>query len=362
MSIDQDILALSQNFAMRTNSLPSHGVLGDVNGTITDPLLPLTNVYVRVPTSNGLSARLSVILPSSANVQLLPGWPVLLGYDHNLNPIVLGTDTQTAAATGVASTTTVANANSVSTTQAMFETLALVSAGGMIVNLKGWNVIANDVYTAFSYSGIDLTSYIPSTGETCYATIFVLADLSGVEVVASTPVLISDFPDPQSDINECLAGKSAGSTATWAIALVGGMTSMNQYYVDTNSKDLRQLVNNADGTSYALLTTTNNTVTTIASVGIAQLSAATITGSFIATKSDYTASATGTFRYGVRRASGGNVTQIAAASIAQDEDSSGSPALSLDVDTGTQTVRIRGTGVSAETWYWKVSYTVLSKS
>lgn len=110
--------------------------------------------------------------------------------------------------------------------------------------------------------------------------------------------------------------------------------------------------------AYAILTTTDATTTTITSIAVAELSAITITGEYVATLDDYSAAAGGTFRYTVRRASGGSVTQIAAATISQDDDSSSSPAISLDVDTGTETARIRATGVSSETWYWRVRYTI----
>jgi len=111
--------------------------------------------------------------------------------------------------------------------------------------------------------------------------------------------------------------------------------------------------------TWAKITTTNNTTTTVASIAVAELSAVTIVGEYTAAKSDYSAAAGGTFRYTVRRATGGNVTAVASATIVQDEDSGGAtPVLSIDIDTGSQTARLRWTGVSAETWYARVTFRV----
>ena len=265
-SLSQDILSLSQLWNKRTNATPDRGVLGDENGVIVDPQLPLTNVYVRLKTSNGLSPGRSVILPASTRISLTPGLPVLIGYNYKLQPIVLGIDTETQAATGVASQTSIAQNNSGRTTQAVIETLNITAGGTLTVNLKGWNGIVNGVYYEFSYSGINLASFVPSAGYECWAAVFVLSDLSGVETFASTPNLTSDFPDPVSEINECIVQRSSGSTPAWAVRLTGGLASFDQTYLDNNTKDLRQMVNNAVGelTVYRVVTAAGAVTVTLA--------------------------------------------------------------------------------------------------
>jgi len=343
MTFDQDILLLSQDFAKRTNARPDRAILGDENGVIVDPQLPLTNVLVRQQTSNGLSVGRSVILPADLNIRLTPGLPVLLGYDHNYNPIILRADTQAAAATGVASVTSVGQNTSTRVQQGSVETLNIVAGGGLTVNLKGWNVIADGVYYEFSITGIDLSSFVPSSGLMCYAAIFVLSDLSGVEVFASTPVPTTDIPLGASDVNECLVQANPTSTPAWAVKLVGGLFSFDQTYLDGNTKDLRQLVNSTGGVTGARAATI-----------------VTKTSNYTATNNNYTI---------LVDATGGNVTiTLPAAALAYNSVTGVGQVLNIKkIDSSGNSVTIDGNGAEtidgattvATTTQW-TSYTLQS--
>jgi hypothetical protein len=109
----------------------------------------------------------------------------------------------------------------------------------------------------------------------------------------------------------------------------------------------------------ATVQTPGNTATTIASVAVAEDEAVTVTGVVTGAIADYSASIGGTLMIAARRAAGGNVTLVGAATVDVQEDSANAPVFTADVDAGTQTVRLRVTGVAAETWNWRAAYTVL---
>lgn len=115
---------------------------------------------------------------------------------------------------------------------------------------------------------------------------------------------------------------------------------------------------------YAAATTTDATVTTLASIAVAEVEMVTVEGVVSAMKSDASAGAMRSFRIAVRRASGGNVTLIGAITYGEaiQEDSGGTPALTADVDTGTQSIRVRIQGIAAETWNWRVRWTKVATS
>jgi len=112
--------------------------------------------------------------------------------------------------------------------------------------------------------------------------------------------------------------------------------------------------------SITRFTTSGNTISTAASFPLDELQAMTLTAQVQGYKSDFTAGAWVTCKYGARRAAAGNITAIG--SVVTDtlqEDSGGTPAITLDVDTTSQTMRLRVTGITAETWYWKAFITVV---
>lgn len=112
----------------------------------------------------------------------------------------------------------------------------------------------------------------------------------------------------------------------------------------------------------ATVQTTDATVTTIASVSVAEDEVVTVTATVSGAIADYSAAIGGTLMIVARRAAGGNVTLVGSVTTDVEEDSGSSPTFTADVDTGTQTVRVRVTGVAAETWNWRCTFDVLREN
>ncbi|MBX3081726.1 MAG: hypothetical protein KF716_08820 [Anaerolineae bacterium] len=116
--------------------------------------------------------------------------------------------------------------------------------------------------------------------------------------------------------------------------------------------DLRPLVQPPARAVSPLLTTTDNTVTTLLSVPVAEARAVTISGYVTGVQADGGAAIGGSYLVTARRATGGDVTIVGTASISMQEDhGGGTPAVTIDADTATQTVRVRVQGDG--TWYWR---------
>lgn len=350
-----NLLRLRRNFRTAINADPLYGILGDGAGNVYVAGKP-GYMWVRQRQAGGYGQAKDMRLDTNANIPPQNNLPVVLGYDYRKELVIKQADGVAMARQGQNPMITNPNDPQNQYVQQQNLLTALCTQDNPLskyVLVKPW-IFSNDEHIyKFNGKRVDLNSYIPSTaGYHCLAGIFILPDLT-VEVVASTAKSsLSPIGVEYGDVQEIYNGSSPGATLIWCWRLRNGMTTIT----DTDSYlDCRQLINVGKGegdTTTAKLTTTNNTTTTIASVSVAELQAFTIVGEYAANKSDYSAMSTGTFRYGVRRATGGNVTQQAAATISQD----GSGVLSLDVDTSTQTARIRATGVTAETWNWKVHY------
>lgn len=117
----------------------------------------------------------------------------------------------------------------------------------------------------------------------------------------------------------------------------------------------------AEGTVHmnAAVTTTDATVTVIASIPVAQLEGCAVEALVTGYRADFAA---GIFRHlacGFRRATAGNVTALGAATGADVEDSAGTPAVTIAANTTAQTIELRVAGIAAETYKWEahVSYT-----
>jgi hypothetical protein len=346
------------------NITPDGAVLGIQTGANAGQIyVPYRKGYVWVCEyqAGSFSAPKAVILGPNVNLEMKPGLGVKLGYDSNGERCVLHADGKAIIQQG----------GNPATLNPLDPVRQYVGQQGIITGLctpdnpdntlycvvTGSIFIRNRiVYRWGNETKVDLTTYVPGTSNYhCLACVFILADGSGTEVKASTAQSTLS-PLNLTDEQECITAATPGSTPIHFWRLYNGQTAVKAS--DTH-RDGRGIINVGIGegdTLAAILTTSNNTITTITSISVSELEAYTISGSFVASKSDYSASLTGTFRYGFRRASGGNVTQIAVATISQDDDSAGTPALSLDVDTATQTARIRATGITAETWLWRVQY------
>lgn len=236
-----------QNFKRATNTEYTPAVLGNGKGLIPVKYRP-SYVWVRVIFADSrYGLPFPVLLPGNSNVSLKNNASIKLGWDEHKRRIVLNGDTDGILASGT-STLSTAPDLSTSTRQGSIATSNLVALGDMLVALRAWNIIKKRIYNEVSYPNIDLSSYVPSSGDKCYALIAILADLSDVEITTSTPRAISDMDLGRADVQECIDALLPDSTPAWVITLIGDQVVITQLNINdgNNTKDLRQLVNAAD--------------------------------------------------------------------------------------------------------------------
>lgn len=332
--------------------------LGDGSGNTTDGT---GKYYVRRKEAEGrLSEPFALELQRNANLPERDGLSVVVGLDdfgeevikgaylkalraNGENPIILNPFSDIVYGSNNASTLTpfIYGRNGNTTTKP-FYMWVLVS----IVIIPGEVVLPTLLEQ-------DLLSLQPASGEKLYAVVVWNTD-NTLSAYASTAVPDND-PLTGDDLYTALSQSRVDSIPIVAWELRGTDTLLSSD--PAKSVDLRQFVNSNPERIFTV-TTTDATVTTLASIAIAELQMATITAVINGVKSDYSAAIGGTLNAVVRRATGGNVTLVGSATTDIHEDSSGTPTFTLDVDTGTQTARFRVTGISAETWVWTVNYKV----
>lgn len=110
----------------------------------------------------------------------------------------------------------------------------------------------------------------------------------------------------------------------------------------------------------ATVQTTNATPTQIAAVGVAESSAVTITGRFIALRDTATESVGGEFSAQFHRPTGGSVQLVGAVQLDINDDSSGDPTFDLVADVGNEAASLQCTGEAMKTFNWKVAYNVIT--
>lgn len=242
--IEERIRGLRTNYRRVNNLDLLPAVAGDAAGNINDPALP-GNVYVRVQTSNGLSDKRSVRVSSQLQTYLRPGLAVLLGQDQQGRLQIIGINNDGLIAAGTNPLAYQAQQLTTGTPQSTFETLRLIptSPASLIVCLKSWYVVVGTTLYYFPGALVNLTSSVPSAGNMLYAVIGVKSDFITTEVQVSTARSLIDTPLSAADIGEAVALLSVGTTAAWAVKLIGGQTTITQNDIDTDGKDLRQLVN-----------------------------------------------------------------------------------------------------------------------
>lgn len=254
---------LRQIYRKTTNKDKPPALLGNGQGLVTYPYLPNT-VYVMVPTSVGY-LQATALLPSSVIMSLTPNQPVRLGYDEKGRRVVLGGDGDAIAAQGGSTVGQLQAVLSPSAPQTNFQTLNLVAKTGLLVSLRGWNVISAGVYTEAQYPDIDLTAHVPAAAggiaQQRYVGIFVKADFTDVELVDSTPRGVSDLPLGVSDVNEILAAATVGDTPAWCVKLITGQTQVTQSDIQTDAQDLRQAINGPDATNGKYVLKAGDTMT-----------------------------------------------------------------------------------------------------
>ncbi len=106
-------------------------------------------------------------------------------------------------------------------------------------------------------------------------------------------------------------------------------------------------------------TTVNNTPLEAVSIPVAESSAVTISGRFIALRSTATESAGGDFLGVFHRPTGGSVAQVGANYINRNDDSSGTPDIQLVADTGNEAISVRVVGENTKTFNWLLVYNVI---
>lgn len=246
-TVDEEILGLKTRYRRENNLDLIRAVVGTADGVVIDPTAP-GFIWVRLQTSNGLSAPRRVLGPAGKAMSLQAGAAVNLEYDKMGQLRVAEPDNLTVLAGGgnpianivQPTTTTVPRM-----TQGSIETLRVIPSApaSLIVAVKAWHPLVSGTAYQFAGAQVDLTSYVPSSGNMCYAVIFVKSDYSTIEVFASTARGVADLPLDVADIQECITAATAGSTPVWAIKLVGGQTTITQDNLDLDGVDLRQMVN-----------------------------------------------------------------------------------------------------------------------
>lgn len=232
-------------FQKRLNLKPRTGYLGKGNGEVRDRENP-GRYHVRFLQANGTySAPVSIPAIANANIPLTEGVPVEVGFDANGKSVILGVNLIAHAATGdnalhlnplddqskgfvsqgkITTFYTTRHAD-----DATFPFSASVFPGMFYIDT---------VLTLFAGDSIDLSGFVPSSGEHCFAVVL-LKDDGTLEAFASTPI---DGGDPLSfaDIEEALASATTGSIPIWAFQIDGDDTLLS---VDENKMvDLRVFI------------------------------------------------------------------------------------------------------------------------
>ena len=224
--------------------------------------------------------------------------------------------------------------------------MGLSILGGLYVRVNAFH------YPGGYYAGGDVLLTPPSTSDTqawCALAFDPIAETftqyTGTEY--ALPILMNETALSAIAI-------TVGEIPVGAVVLYEGQTTIDGSEVWA---DFHYHFGAAEGK--ATVQTTDATVTTIASVAVAEDEAVTVTAAISGAIADYSAAIGGEVMIVARRAAAGNVTAVGSVTADVQEDSGSSPTFTADVDTGTQTVRIRVTGVAAETWNWRVSYQVV---
>lgn len=209
--------------------------------------------------------------------------------------------------------------------------------------------------------GLDLTA--PPTANMKAITVI------GIDSATNTAVEyqhteVSDAQEPTAspyfDGVDFAAAVNAATGADVWLSTVGLHNGQTAITAQTDIQRISASLPLAPETLEATLATTGATVTTVFSYVVDELVSVTIHGHYIASKTDKTAAAGGSFRASYRRATGGNCTLVGTGYIEQEEDSAGAPVISVDADIGTQSARIRWAGVALEDWDIKVRYEVVT--
>lgn len=353
---------LKQRFRSRLNLQAPRGILGSDDLAEVESIAEPGMYWVREFEAGGsLSAAKLLPMDSLATIALKVGQPVIMGYDERGIYSIMKADGKTMLENGDHP-----GANNPNNPQMQFINQSRLITGlctpnnplDLTVLVKAWLFVAARRIRPFYGAVVDLSGEVPSAGEQRITGVFVTRDGLSAVAVSATPQPLLGSVTPEVDIAEILRLAPRGSTPIWFWRLTGSTTVINS---DNSFMDGRNFINVGVGDGdllFAEVTTTDATPTLIDALDVSASSAVIIVGSYLGTRDDYSATIGGTFRYVVRRTSGGDVEEVAAATITADEDSSGSPALTIGVDTGLEAIVSTVTGIAAQTWDWVLQYTV----
>jgi hypothetical protein len=228
---DSAFLAEEIGRALGTKRIPA--VLGDVNGNIYDADR-MGYVWVQQSTDSGITQTLSVKMYGT--VRMNPGMAVLLSYDHHGELCVIGQDFEGMVASGqnpIVNNPLDRYANSY-INQEQIQTLichafGTTDAPSMLVVVRAWLVRRGTLWTYLTEQQLDLTSYVPSSGNHLLAAVWVTA--ANTIAVTTSTAQATTTPFDITDLQECQTGINGQSTPVRFWRLYGGQTGV----VETDS-------------------------------------------------------------------------------------------------------------------------------
>lgn len=228
------------------NLRPSWGALGDWSQNLgTMSMLARGLYYVRVPTSNGLSATPWIVRGAyNSGTPMTYDHTVQLGYDTDGVAYIKGTDYDATQAAGGNATPIPPPTAGVVTSQSQIATLRVFQnpiQPSLKVMINGWKeVVAGVMYDYEGTPEFDLTSFVPGSGH-CIVGIFMKDDYLTPIAYASTSIALND-PLTIADVNDVVTQAYTAShayTPVWAFAVATGATQI----LDSDTfLDLRQFV------------------------------------------------------------------------------------------------------------------------
>jgi len=200
----------------------------------------------------------------------------------------------------------------------------------------------------------------PSSGQHQMAVVVINTETEALEIVTNTAITGSNKDDFGYDTIDAMTF-SPEHLICGAVHLYGGQTDVGESDI-YRAIDGRVLWHPSEAFYRfyrASATTTDTTVTTLAStaVGVGQI--VTIRGIVTALRDDASEGVGGSFLAVGRRGTSGDVALVGSVDVSVKEDSSGSPSFTVDADSATQTIRVRVTGETSKTFVWRTQYEVL---
>lgn len=241
---DFEFRGLRTQTLLKLGWISPYAILGDENGVIIHPYIP-GDIWVRPLFANGYGKAFRARGPIGTSIKMTPGTPVKLQVIDNRLQVV-NLDVAAAAVSNVdmlAANTSKPNSGGFIGQQSIVTLLVIPSSPpSLIIYVKSWSPIQGGIAYDFPGSSIDLTSLVPSAGNMRYVMIFLKSDYATLEAIGSTARGQTDVPLGLADRQECINGRSTGSTPIWAIKLIGGQTSIQQSDIDSGV-DERQSIN-----------------------------------------------------------------------------------------------------------------------